>query len=128
MIRQGSIFELSSIFRISHIPKAFWYENLLLPYQIIVYLLRGRIHVDLNDCVRGVLFLRKNHIDLICVAKEFQGIGVGRGLMQYAENRIKRDYDSVQLKAFKPNIPFFQKLGYEYGRGDYIKMQKWIEK
>lgn len=122
MIRQASIFELPQVFRIAFLPGAYLIEKIVLPIQIIVYMARGRVHVDINDVVRGCVFIRGRHIDLICVAEEFRNCGVGRALIDYSENIIRKSYEISRVKAYKGSIEFFKKGGYQYD--DYIRMVK----
>ncbi|KAI9298262.1 acyl-CoA N-acyltransferase [Neoconidiobolus thromboides FSU 785] len=51
----------------------------------------------------------------IAVLPEYQGKGVGKGLISYSEEKLKEDFGSVKiiLEAQKEKIGFYQRLGYE---------------
>lgn len=76
--------------------------------------------VEQSDQVIGVLVLVSNHermlLDNIAVHPERQGKGLGRQLMEFAENEaVKQGYPSLELythESMTENIGLYESLGY----------------
>lgn len=76
-------------------------------------------------------------IHRLCVNHEFQGCGLGRTTMEYAERQIKAaGYSSIRLDAFSDNYisrNLYEKLGYTYAgivtfrKGLFYLMEKSCE-
>lgn len=59
----------------------------------------------------------------MAVLKNLQGKGIGRALMQFAEN-IARDlgHQKILMHARKSAVPFFEKLGYAVCSGEFLEI------
>src|SRR5262245_55989383 len=76
----------------------------------------------LGCCMIVELDPRKARLRQMAVLNNLQGKGIGRALIQFAEN-LARDhgYRIMSMHARKPTVPFFEKMGYK------IKCTKFIE-
>ena len=64
-------------------------------------------------CVLTTLDDNTIRLRQMAVAKKFQGAGIGRALMQFAEKTSqKRGYQKLMMHARKTAIGFYEKLGY----------------
>lgn len=59
----------------------------------------------------------------MAVLKNLQGKGIGRALMQFAEN-IARDigHKKIIMHARKTAVPFFEKLGYTISSDEFLEI------
>ncbi len=56
----------------------------------------------------------------MAVVNDIQGKGVGKALMQFAENLARdRGYKTTTMHARKNAIPFFEKMGYKKMGGEF---------
>ena len=59
----------------------------------------------------------------MAVPKSLQGKGVGRALMQFAENIARdRGYKKITMHARKSATGFYEKLGYAVSGGEFIEV------
>jgi ribosomal protein S18 acetylase RimI-like enzyme len=59
----------------------------------------------------------------MAVPKNLQGKGVGRALMQFAENIARdRGYRKITMHARKTATGFYEKLGYNISGGEFIEV------
>ncbi len=85
----------------------------------------GRVAGFLWLCMRGA-FDRSGYVKLIGIAPDFQGMGLGRKLMKFAEKKVFEETDAIFLLVSDFNKKaqnFYKSLGYiEVGRiPDYVK-------
>ena len=79
-----------------------------------------------NDEVIGVGRLQYNAADeaqirYMAVAKEFEGNGIGRMIVNALEQEaLKNNIRTVVLDAREPAVRFYQKLGYETEKKSYL--------
>ena len=66
---------------------------------------------------------KKARLRQMAVLNNLQGKGIGRALIQFAEN-IARDhgYKIMNMHARKPTVPFFEKMGYKVKSGEFIEI------
>jgi predicted GNAT family N-acyltransferase len=66
---------------------------------------------------------RKAKLRQMAVLNNLQGKGIGRALIQFAEN-IARDhgYKTMSMHARKPTVPFFEKMGYRVTSEEFIEI------
>jgi predicted GNAT family N-acyltransferase len=59
----------------------------------------------------------------LAVLKNLQGKGIGRALIQFAEN-LARDtgHKKVTMHARKTSVPFFEKLGYHVSGEEFLEI------
>ena len=66
----------------------------------------------------GVVRLRQ-----MAVLNDLQGKGIGRALMNFAENIARdRGYRILSMHARKPSVPFFEKMGYKVSGNEFIEI------
>ena len=59
----------------------------------------------------------------MAVPKNLQGKGVGRALMQFAENIARdRGYKKITMHARKTATGFYEKLGYAVSGGEFVEV------
>ena len=59
----------------------------------------------------------------MAVLNNLQGKGVGRALMQFAENIARdRGYKKITMHARKPVVAFFEKLGYKVCSDEFVEI------
>jgi GNAT superfamily N-acetyltransferase len=59
----------------------------------------------------------------MAVPKNLQGKGVGRALMQFAENIARdRGYKKITMHARKTATGFYEKLGYNISGGEFLEV------
>ena len=83
---------------------------------------------DENDAPVGTVTLRENEILRLFVLPVFQGKGYGKMLLDFAENRVEKQFDTVIVDASLPAKSLYLKRGYRetaYHRlltenGDYL--------
>ena len=83
---------------------------------------------DENDAPVGTVTLRENEILRLFVLPVFQGKGYGKMLLDFAENRASKQFDTVIVDASLPAKSLYLKRGYRetaYHRlltenGDYL--------
>lgn len=83
---------------------------------------------DENDVPVGTVTLRENEILRLFVLPQFQGKGYGKMLLDFAENRVAKQFDTVIVDASLPAKSLYLKRGYRetaYHRlltenGDYL--------
>ena len=97
------------------------------PQEVVDFFCRlhckERILADIQSGLAGVLqdggilvgtgCHKKNHITRVYVKPEYQGRGCGSYIMQYLENEICLQYDTVYLDASLPASRFYEKRGYQ---------------
>lgn len=73
------------------------------------------------------MLIRENNEEIrlrqMAVLKNLQGKGIGRALMQFAEN-IARDngHKKITMHARKSAVPFFEKLGYAISSDEFLEI------
>lgn len=77
----------------------------------------------LGCCMIVELAPKKARLRQMAVLNNLQGKGIGRALIQFAEN-IARDhgYKVMSMHARKPTVPFFEKMGYKVKSGEFIEI------
>lgn len=77
----------------------------------------------LGCCMIVEMDPRKARLRQMAVLNNLQGKGIGRALIQFAEN-IARDhgYRVMSMHARKPTIPFFEKMGYKVTGSEFIEI------
>jgi GNAT superfamily N-acetyltransferase len=65
----------------------------------------------------------KARLRQMAVLNNLQGKGIGRALIQFAEN-LARDhgYRVMNMHARKPTVPFFEKMGYKITSPEFIEI------
>lgn len=59
----------------------------------------------------------------LAVLNNLQGKGIGRALIQFAENLARdRGYRMITMHARKPTIHFFEKMGYRVASDEFIEI------
>ena len=77
----------------------------------------------LGCCMIVEMDPRKARLRQMAVLNNLQGKGIGRALIQFAEN-IARDhgYKIMSMHARKPTVPFFEKMGYKVTSAEFIEI------
>ena len=83
---------------------------------------------DENDAPVGTVTIRENEILRLFVLPEFQGKGCGKMLLDFAENAVAKQFDTIIVDASLPAKSLYLKRGYRetaYHRlltenGDYL--------
>jgi GNAT superfamily N-acetyltransferase len=77
----------------------------------------------LGCCMIVEMDPRKARLRQMAVLNNLQGKGIGRALIQFAEN-IARDhgYRVMSMHARKPTVPFFEKMGYKVTGSEFIEI------
>ena len=68
--------------------------------------------VDENDAPVGTVTLRENEILRLFVLPQFQRKGYGKMLLDFAENRVAEQFDTVIVDASLPAKSLYLKRGY----------------
>ena len=59
----------------------------------------------------------------MAVLNNLQGKGVGKAIMQFAENLARdRGYKSLMMHARKNTVEFFEKLGYKVSSAEFVEI------
>lgn len=81
-------------------------------------------------CEGGFATVRRDRIELLCVAPEYGGQGRGKALLERCEARIAENgYRTVSIGgglicgAEERSVPFFEKMGYAIGECSYTEME-----
>jgi predicted GNAT family N-acyltransferase len=77
----------------------------------------------LGCCMIVEMDPKKARLRQMAVLNNLQGKGIGRALIQFAEN-LARDhgYKIMSMHARKPTIPFFEKMGYKKTSEEFIEI------
>lgn len=77
----------------------------------------------LGCCMIVEMDARKARLRQMAVLNNLQGKGIGRALIQFAEN-LARDhgYRIMSMHARKPTIPFFEKMGYKITSAEFVEI------
>ena len=77
----------------------------------------------LGCCMIVEMDPQKARLRQMAVLNNLQGKGIGRALIQFAEN-IARDhgYRVMSMHARKPTVPFFEKMGYKVTSPEFIEI------
>ena len=77
----------------------------------------------LGCCMIVEMDPRKARLRQMAVLNNLQGKGIGRALIQFAEN-LARDhgYRIMSMHARKPTIAFFEKMGYKIKGAEFIEI------
>jgi GNAT superfamily N-acetyltransferase len=79
-------------------------------------MLSGMLVAEDDGRLVGVTALRDDLVDLIWVAREHRGRGIGRALLNAAEEAlIERGIERARLECFEPNTPainFYERMGW----------------
>lgn len=87
----------------------------------------GNVWVLLRDgCMVGTGSAEENHITRIYVLPQFQKKGYGTRIMQELEQRIRKEYESVELDASLSSCFLYEKLGYRTIRHEQIHLMNSI--
>ena len=65
-----------------------------------------------GDNLVGTGTIQENHITRVYVSPRFQGKGYGTYIMKQLEERIRKNYDTVDIDASLPACRLYQRLGY----------------
>lgn len=65
-----------------------------------------------GDTMVGTGTTQENHITRVYVSPRFQGKGYGTYIMKQLEERIRKNYDTVDIDASLPACRLYQRLGY----------------
>ena len=68
--------------------------------------------MDENEQAVGTVTLKENDICRLFVLPEYQGLGYGRELIDFAENEIAKNYAEILLDASLPAKRIYLKRGY----------------
>ena len=71
-----------------------------------------------GDTIVGTGTIQENHITRVYVSPRFQGKGYGTYIMKQLEERIRKNYDTIDIDASLPACRLYQRLGYatvDYG-------------
>ncbi len=77
----------------------------------------------LGCCMIVEMDAKKARLRQMAVLNNLQGKGIGRALIQFAEN-LARDhgYRVMSMHARKPTVPFFEKMGYKVTGPEFIEI------
>ncbi|HET6768943.1 MAG TPA: GNAT family N-acetyltransferase [Chitinophagaceae bacterium] len=77
----------------------------------------------LGCCMIVEMDPKKARLRQMAVLNNLQGKGIGRALIQFAEN-LARDhgYKIMSMHARKPTVPFFEKMGYRVTGPEFIEI------
>jgi predicted GNAT family N-acyltransferase len=77
----------------------------------------------LGCCMIVELNPQKARLRQVAVLNTLQGKGIGRALIQFAEN-LARDhgYKIMTMNARKNTVPFFEKMGYKVTSNEFIQI------
>ena len=77
----------------------------------------------LGCCMIVEMDPKKARLRQMAVLNNLQGKGIGRALIQFAEN-LARDhgYRVMSMHARKPTVPFFAKMGYKVTGTEFIEI------
>jgi len=77
----------------------------------------------LGCCMIVEMDPKKARLRQMAVLNNLQGKGIGRALIQFAEN-LARDhgYRVMSMHARKPTVPFFEKMGYKVTSPEFIEI------
>jgi len=77
----------------------------------------------LGCCMIVEMDPKKARLRQMAVLNNLQGKGIGRALIQFAEN-LARDhgYRVMSMHARKPTVPFFEKMGYKVTGPEFIEI------
>jgi predicted GNAT family N-acyltransferase len=77
----------------------------------------------LGCCMIVELDPQKARLRQVAVLNTLQGKGIGRALIQFAEN-LARDhgYKIMTMNARKNTVPFFEKMGYKITSDEFIQI------
>ncbi|MBR3824047.1 MAG: GNAT family N-acetyltransferase [Lachnospiraceae bacterium] len=65
-----------------------------------------------GDAIVGTGTTQENHITRVYVSPRFQGKGYGTYIMKQLEERIRKNYDTIDIDASLPACRLYQRLGY----------------
>jgi len=65
-----------------------------------------------GDTIVGTGTIQENHITRVYVLPRFQGKGYGTYIMKQLEERIRKNYDTIDIDASLPACRLYQRLGY----------------
>lgn len=65
-----------------------------------------------GDTIVGTGTIQENHITRVYVSPRFQGKGYGTYIMKQLEERIRKNYDTIDIDASLPACRLYQRLGY----------------
>lgn len=77
-----------------------------------------------NEIPIGTITLKNNVINRLFVLPEYQGKGYGSQLMDFAEEKIGREYDRVHIDSSLPAKEMYLKRGYKETNTCHIKAEK----
>ncbi|HAG14300.1 MAG TPA: GNAT family N-acetyltransferase [Ruminococcus sp.] len=69
--------------------------------------------LDAENCAVGTVTVRENEICRLFVLPECQGNGFGRALLDFAEDRILKQYPQIRLDASFPAKQIYLKRDYQ---------------
>ncbi len=73
---------------------------------------------EIDGVIAGVLRGRLNRLGSLFVAKEFQGQGIGRALVEHFESAVRQDGSQViRVASSLYAVPFYLKMGYKRSTG-----------
>jgi GNAT superfamily N-acetyltransferase len=77
----------------------------------------------LGCCMIVEMDPKKARLRQMAVLNNLQGKGIGRALIQFAEN-LARDhgYRVMSMHARKPTVPFFEKMGYKITSPEFVEI------
>jgi predicted GNAT family N-acyltransferase len=77
----------------------------------------------LGCCMIVEIDPQKARLRQVAVLNNLQGKGIGRALIQFAEN-LARDhgYKIITMDARKNTVPFFEKMGYKITSDEFIQI------
>jgi len=131
-IMKASIFDMNKIVRMAlfyHKDDPKFRETLSNPLKLFLYRLFGSLYVRLSlvsfkvvvsGKIVGYILLKRRRYSLhvwdLVVDSEFQGKGIGRSLMEFAERFSNNERRYLTLAVMEDNAPamrLYEKLGYE---------------
>lgn len=69
----------------------------------------------MGDAICGVMCLEPGHVDQLFVAREWQGKGIGRALVEAAKQAYPQGWDLFVFQKNTPAVAFYDALGLRRG-------------
>ena len=76
--------------------------------------------LEVDGVLVGTITIKENMINRLFLLPGYQGKGYGKNLLEYAENMIYKDHETVRLETSLPAKLFYLKYGYKEVASDFI--------
>lgn len=101
----------------NYIPKSYWYSKF---DDVKKAILKSEVYVYLDEnIIKGFIGIENSYIAGLFVKKEFQGLGIGRKLLQ----KCKYEYQNLSLNVFRKNVNAIN----FYKKNSFIIKEKYID-